>query len=57
MHMWLLWLTIEMSLLELGVLALLAQMGLENATLILQGFISGNECDLGSEWVFFGCEC
>ena len=38
MHMWLLWLTVEMSSLELGgpvILALLAQMGLENATLTL----------------------
>ena len=43
---------VQMPQLALGdlILELVAQMGLENATLTI---ISDNESDLGSEWVFF----
>ena len=53
------WQNVEMAWLELGgpILALVAPIWLENATLPLQGFISGSECGLGSEWVFAADYC
>ena len=53
---WLLWLSVEMPWLTLGslILALFAQIGLENPTLT---FSSGSKGCIGCEWVFAGQEC